>query len=127
MIDKEKRLHYFKKMEIPLWILRENGNKISKETAKDDDMPRNMPEKSLMTREQKFSTLNWQELRLAVNNCKACDLYKTRSNPVFGVGNLDADLLVIGEAPGANEDKQGEPFVGRGGQLLTNLLSAIGF
>lgn len=121
-MDKEKRLHYFKKMEIPLWSLRENGNKISKEKVKDD-----MPRKSIMTREKKISTLNWQELSFAVNNCKACDLYKTRSNPVFGVGNLDADLLVIGEAPGANEDKQGEPFVGRGGQLLTNMLSAIGF
>jgi DNA polymerase len=123
MMDKEKRVNYFKKMEIPLWILRENTNKLSKETVKDNDMPR----KSIMTREQKISTLNWQELKLAVNNCKACNLYKTRTNPVFGVGNLNADLLVIGEAPGANEDKQGEPFVGRGGQLLTNMLSAIGY
>ncbi|MGC1854368.1 MAG: uracil-DNA glycosylase [Candidatus Aquirickettsiella sp.] len=123
MINKERRLKYLKKMEIPLWILRENSNKLSKEAVKDDHMLR----KSIMTREQKISTLNWQELKLAVNNCKACDLYKTRSNPVFGVGNPDADLFVIGEAPGANEDKQGEPFVGRGGQLLTNMLSAIGF
>ncbi len=123
MINKERRLKYLKKMEIPLWILRENSNKLSKAVVKDDHMPR----KSIMTREQKISTLNWQELKLAVNNCKACDLYKTRSNPVFGVGNPDADLFVIGEAPGANEDKQGEPFVGRGGQLLTNMLSAIGF
>lgn len=123
MIDIEKRLDYFKKMEISLWILREHTNKLSKETVKDDDMPR----KLIMTREQKISTLDWQELRLAVSNCKACDLYKTRNNPVFGVGNPDADLLIIGEAPGANEDKQGEPFVGRGGQLLTNMLSAIGF
>ncbi|WP_342227636.1 uracil-DNA glycosylase [Rickettsiella endosymbiont of Rhagonycha lignosa] len=123
MLDKEKHLHYFKKMEIPLWILRENGNKLSKETVKDNSMPR----KSEMTREQKISALDWQALRLAVNNCKSCNLYKTRSNPVFGVGNSDADLLVIGEAPGANEDKQGEPFVGRGGQLLTNMLSSIGF
>jgi uracil-DNA glycosylase len=123
MIDIEKRLDYFKKMEIPLWMLRENPNELSKETVKDEDMPR----KSILTREQKISTLNWQELRLAVSNCKACDLYKTRTNPVFGVGNPNADLLIIGEAPGANEDKQGEPFVGRGGQLLTNMLSAIGY
>jgi DNA polymerase len=122
MIDKEKHLHYFRKMEIPLWISRENGNKLSKEMVKDDDMS-----KKSMTREQKIATLDWQKLRLAINNCKACDLYKTRSNPVFGVGNPNADLLIIGEAPGANEDKQGEPFVGRGGQLLTNMLSAIGF
>lgn len=54
-------------------------------------------------------------------------LDETRINPVFGVGNPEADLLVIGEAPGADEDKQGEPFVGRAGQLLTKILEAIGF
>jgi len=55
------------------------------------------------------------------------ELDKTRLNPVFGVGNPKADLLVIGEAPGAEEDKQGEPFVGRAGKLLTDILAAIGF
>ncbi len=50
-----------------------------------------------------------------------------RLNPVFGVGNPEADLMVIGEAPGADEDRQGEPFVGRAGQLLTKILEAIGF
>lgn len=54
-------------------------------------------------------------------------LDETRTNPVFGVGSPTADLLVIGEAPGADEDKQGEPFVGRAGQLLTKILQAIGF
>lgn len=121
MIDKEKR-RYLKKMEIPLWTLREPVHELSK-IVKDDDMPK----KNLMAREQKISTMNWEELKLAVSHCTMCDLYKTRSNPVFGVGNPNADLLVVGEAPGANEDKQGEPFVGRGGQLLTNMLSSIGF
>ena len=55
------------------------------------------------------------------------ELDKTRLNPVFGVGNPDADLMVIGEAPGANEDEQGEPFVGRAGQLLNDILAAIKF
>ncbi len=122
MIDKEKR-RYLKKMEIPLWTLRESVHEFSKISVKDDDMPK----KNLMAREQKISTMNWEELKLAVSHCKRCDLYKTRSNPVFGVGNPNADLLIVGEAPGANEDKQGEPFVGRGGQLLTNMLSSIGF
>ena len=54
-------------------------------------------------------------------------LDETRINPVFGVGNPEADLMVIGEAPGADEDQQGEPFVGRAGQLLTKILDAIGF
>ena len=55
------------------------------------------------------------------------ELDRSRINPVFGVGNPQADLLVIGEAPGADEDKKGEPFVGRAGQLLTKILQAIGF
>ncbi len=55
------------------------------------------------------------------------DLDKTRINPVFGVGNPAADLMIIGEAPGADEDQKGEPFVGRAGQLLTKILEAIGF
>ncbi len=54
-------------------------------------------------------------------------LDEARTNPVFGVGNPDADLMVIGEAPGADEDRQGEPFVGRAGQLLNKILEAVGF
>jgi DNA polymerase len=70
--------------------------------------------------------LDWPELQARVANCKKCELHKTRSQTVFGVGNPDADLLIIGEAPGADEDRQGEPFVGRAGQLLTAMLQAIG-
>jgi uracil-DNA glycosylase len=68
-----------------------------------------------------------QELSDYVRNTELIELDRTRLNPVFGVGNPDADLLVIGEAPGADEDKKGEPFVGRAGQLLTQILKAIGF
>lgn len=62
-----------------------------------------------------------------VASTELIELDRTRINPVFGVGRPDADLLVIGEAPGADEDKQGEPFVGRAGKLLTQILQAIGF
>jgi uracil-DNA glycosylase len=68
----------------------------------------------------------WDGLRKAVMNCTACGLDKTRTQTVFGVGNQQAELMVIGEAPGFHEDKQGEPFVGRAGQLLTAMLQAIG-
>lgn len=68
-----------------------------------------------------------QEVSDYVANTHLIELDKTRLNPVFGVGNPDANLLVIGEAPGADEDKKGEPFVGRAGQLLTQILGAIGF
>jgi DNA polymerase len=62
-----------------------------------------------------------------INTCMKCALGSTRTNFVFGVGNPKATLLCVGEAPGADEDAQGEPFVGRAGQLLTKILEAIGF
>ena len=69
---------------------------------------------------------DWPELKRQVATCTACALHESRNNAVFGVGREDADLMVIGEAPGADEDQQGEPFVGRAGQLLTAMLKAIG-
>ncbi|MBK5963280.1 uracil-DNA glycosylase [Thiocystis minor] len=72
------------------------------------------------------ATMDWDPLMAAVAACRACGLCETRTQTVFGVGNRNADLLVIGEAPGADEDRQGEPFVGRAGQLLTPMLGAIG-
>ncbi len=68
----------------------------------------------------------FEKLKKEVENCKACELYKTRKNYVFGDGNIDAQLMLIGEAPGATEDEQGLPFVGRAGQLLSELLKEIG-
>jgi uracil-DNA glycosylase len=68
----------------------------------------------------------WDSLKAEVLSCKKCALHTTRTQGVFGVGNRRADWLIIGEAPGAEEDRQGEPFVGRGGQLLNAMLRAIG-
>jgi uracil-DNA glycosylase len=65
-------------------------------------------------------------LREQVAACRACSLCKTRTQTVFGVGNTRADWFVVGEAPGAEEDRQGEPFVGAAGQLLNKMLLAIG-
>jgi DNA polymerase len=70
--------------------------------------------------------LDWQALQTAVKTCERCALSKTRTQTVFGVGKSTADLLVIGEAPGADEDRKGEPFVGKAGQLLNNMLLSIG-
>lgn len=70
--------------------------------------------------------IGWEPLRERVAACTACELCKTRTQTVFGVGNTRAEWLVIGEAPGAEEDRQGEPFVGRAGQLLNAMLLAIG-
>jgi DNA polymerase len=68
----------------------------------------------------------WEELRACVAECTRCALAGSRTNTVFGVGNPDADWMIIGEAPGAEEDRRGEPFVGRAGKLLDQMLLAIG-
>src|SRR3712207_5868708 len=68
------------------------------------------------------------EVRARVQVCDLCPhLAKSRTQTVFGVGNPDAELMFIGEAPGADEDAQGEPFVGRAGQLLTKIIETMGF
>jgi len=70
--------------------------------------------------------LDWESLRAAVASCTACALCQSRTQTVFGVGNPDADWMIIGEAPGAEEDRRGEPFVGRAGKLLDEMLRAVG-
>lgn len=70
--------------------------------------------------------LAWQRLAREVSACEACELSKTRQHPVLGSGSLDARCLLIGEAPGAEEDRQGVPFVGRAGALLDQMLLAVG-
>lgn len=67
----------------------------------------------------------WEQLYNECNTCTACKLHQTRTNCVFGVGNTDADILFVGEAPGENEDKTGIPFVGRAGKLLDQYLYAV--
>ena len=69
---------------------------------------------------------DWGRLQASVRQCTQCALHESRTQTVFGVGDIHADCLIIGEAPGAEEDKQGEPFVGRAGKLLNNMLRAIG-
>lgn len=70
--------------------------------------------------------MDWPELRETVATCQACGLCKGRKNTVFGVGDVQTDWMIVGEAPGENEDLQGEPFVGAAGQLLDNMLRAVG-
>ena len=71
-------------------------------------------------------TMDWATLRETVAGCEACGLCKSRKNTVFGVGDEQADWMIVGEAPGENEDLRGEPFVGAAGQLLDNMLRAVG-
>ena len=69
--------------------------------------------------------LNWDELKQTVHDCTACKLRAGCTQTVFGVGDENADWLFVGEGPGADEDAQGEPFVGQAGKLLDNMLAAI--
>lgn len=94
---------------------------VSPEPSTEEEIPAN----ALQTAPAVVS-MDWGPLRETVLRCRQCDLHQTRTQAVFGVGNQRAQWMVVGEAPGADEDKQGEPFVGRAGQLLNNMLYAIG-
>jgi uracil-DNA glycosylase family 4 len=78
------------------------------------------------TRISGIEGMEWEALQQAVAACQACKLCEGRRNTVFGVGDPQADWLVVGEAPGENEDLQGEPFVGQAAKLLDNMLGALG-
>jgi DNA polymerase len=75
---------------------------------------------------QPVANLDWLQLQERIAGCTRCTLSATRTQTVFGAGFAHADWLIVGEAPGAEEDRQGEPFVGRAGQLLNSMLRAIG-
>jgi DNA polymerase len=74
-----------------------------------------------------LATLDWDELQCLVSACTRCPLCKERTQTVFGTGSRQAELMFIGEAPGRDEDAQGVPFVGAAGQLLTKMITAMGF
>jgi DNA polymerase len=81
--------------------------------------------RTVVSPQVEVSVLDWPALRAAVADCRACQLCETRKQTVFGVGHPQARWMVIGEAPGAQEDEQGEPFVGAAGQLLDGMLRAL--
>ncbi len=93
--------------------------------ASGDAAPGAVPQRTGLSREA-IAALDWDGLRSAVADCRACSLCETRKNTVFGVGHSQAHWMIIGEAPGEQEDLQGEPFVGPAGKLLDNMLRALG-
>jgi len=105
-----QRRAYLRAMGIDVWIPRDQAE----------------PESDAEVTEAAVVDLDWDGLRAAVSGCTRCQLHQTRTQTVFGVGSPDADWMIIGEAPGAEEDRRGEPFVGRAGKLLDEMLRAIG-
>lgn len=125
-----KKLALLQAMEIDVW--QPKIQTCAPETGKKSLEPLTYHHKITLPNEQQLSrakyldSCDWQGLEQEVNNCTLCDLCKTRIKPVFGSGNQKAKIMFIGEAPGANEDEFGEPFVGRAGMLLTAMIQSIG-
>ncbi len=110
--QEQQRRAYLEALGIDVWLPRDGGEVV------DEDLPTPDPSPTAVA--------DWDELRACVTGCTRCDLAQSRTQTVFGVGNTQADWMIIGEAPGAEEDRQGEPFVGRAGKLLDEMLLAIG-
>jgi uracil-DNA glycosylase len=108
------RKEYLAALGLEAWVLR---------TAPHTAQPTADPVQPPAPREGAF---DWDQLRARVAACTRCPLSATRTQTVFGVGNPRAEWLIVGEAPGAEEDRRGEPFVGRAGQLLNSMLRAVG-
>lgn len=113
-LPEELRRYYLDTMGVQLWQPVQSGERLQ---PPGEDTPVQIEDTQAI----------WQQLEQSVSCCTRCELHKTRTQAVFGVGDRSAGLLIIGEAPGRDEDLQGEPFVGRAGQLLNAMLAAIGY
>lgn len=127
-MNEDKRLYYLDQMGIQAWV---SNQHVIEETQPEPESKPSLVAKEdivvnvLSPEEVKVAT-NLNELKETVSNCTLCDLHRTRKQTVFGAGHPAAEWLIIGEAPGADEDRLGEPFVGNAGQLLTSMLRAMG-
>jgi uracil-DNA glycosylase len=122
-MDNITRLQYLEAMGIDVWIPRKPTPAII------PPVPESGSTSEYLIREPQIQDnpqQAWAELETEVTACTKCDLCQTRTQTVFGTGNKTADWMVIGEAPGQTEDEQGKPFVGKAGQLLTEMLRAVG-
>ena len=107
----------------PLWKLRAVA---AVEAAAPAPALESAPPPSSAARAEAIAAMDWDELRRSVAACRACALCEGRQQAVFGVGDEHPQWLFIGEGPGADEDRQGEPFVGQAGRLLDAMLAALG-
>lgn len=133
MLDKKLLIEVIKdQQEIFGDFLFENVNTAVEESMKKNTVVKEISENKISVAENLFledfqKTESLEELNSKICNCQNCALGKTRTKFVFGVGNSNADAMLIGEAPGRDEDLQGEPFVGRAGKLLNDILKAVNF
>lgn len=111
----------------PVWRLRDSGAPTAESPGNEQRVTSNeSPQPAPDERRGTIMRLDWTGLKDRVAGCKDCPLHQKRTKTVFGVGDENADWLFVGEGPGAEEDMQGEPFVGQAGRLLDNMLPAIG-
>jgi len=108
--SEQQRRAYLEALGIDVWLPKEQAD----------------PEEQCVGSAPDTGGLDWSELRSSVAACTRCALHESRTQTVFGVGDPDSDWMIIGEAPGAEEDRRGEPFVGRAGKLLDEMLRAVG-
>ena len=131
-MNQQRRLEYLNAMGVQVWLQREPitddvGSQQSISTIGIEKIPATKePEPPSQQDCTSYTIQTWNDMRDQVSSCTACVLHKTRIQTVFGTGNLEADWMIIGEAPGAQEDQQGEPFVGRAGMLLNEILFSLG-
>jgi uracil-DNA glycosylase len=125
--DAQRRAAYLRTLGIDTWVPRVASATVDQPTIARPDESAALAAEPPSPRpiESAAPAPDWAALEARVAACTLCGLHTTRTQTVFGVGNKAADWLVIGEAPGAEEDRQGEPFVGRAGQLLNAMLRAI--
>ncbi|MEX0729270.1 MAG: uracil-DNA glycosylase [Aquisalimonadaceae bacterium] len=130
-VHRQKQLRYLAGMGVEVWERRVPVAAVSSARTTTEEPARfasMVPEeRSAGAPGDDISGLGWDALKARVETCRLCGLEQTRTRAVFGVGDPNADLVVIGEAPGAEEDRRGEPFVGRAGKLLDNMLRALGY
>ncbi len=119
MIQSERqRRAYLDALGIDVWVPRGDSAAPADATDEEPVVPREPASPEELA--------DWAGLEKAVSSCTNCALHQSRTQTVFGVGNRAADWLIVGEAPGAEEDRRGEPFVGRAGKLLDEMLRALG-
>lgn len=132
-MDSDLRDQYLEVMGIAQWVLRSPAVRpLATSAGAVDDGAALAPECEVEPLSNPLSAdggvpgLDWQQLQSRVAVCTGCELHASRTRTVFGVGDRHAEWMIIGEAPGGDEDRQGEPFVGRAGQLLNAMLRAVG-